>query len=280
MEQLKKLTASCRQNYEKLVLVVALLLLAGAVWYLYAESQKQKQEQEAEPEKVKNTGKDKRLPLVNLARFADATRDATNPPVVNYSGEHNLFNPVKWQVQKAGEKPIKVKTGKEVGADSFQIVRVTPLSLTIAYDRAAISGTPPDINVTGYHMVVTNEAATLPGLRRITQFVQMNATNTKVFLLTEVKGPKEAPAELVATLRDFNNESVSLTTNKPYVRTVGYEAVLKYPTQNRTYPPVRKESAVDIDGEPYKVVDITPTRVVLSDDSNGKRYVIEQIAAP
>jgi len=46
------------------------------------------------------------------------------------------------------------------------------------------------------------------------------------------------------------------------------------------FPRLRKESAVDVDGESYKVVDITPTRVVLSDDSNGKRYAIAQIAAP
>jgi hypothetical protein len=180
-----------------------------------------------------------------LNRYAEATRDATNPPVVNFSGEHNLFNPVKWQVQKTGDKPIKVQTGKEIGIESFKIVRVTPLTLTIAYDRAATSGTAPDIQVSGYHTVVTNEAATLPKLRRIPQFVALNATNTQVFVITEVKGPPEAPTELVATLRDFNNESISFAPTKPYTRTVGYEAELKYPTQNRNYPRLRKESAVD-----------------------------------
>jgi hypothetical protein len=279
MEQLKRITEVCRQHYEKLVLVLALLILAGAVYYLYSESQKEKQTLEDVPKDAKKP-KGKLLPTVNLAPFLEAARDATNPPIVNLSGGHNTFNPVKWQVQRAGEEPVKVTTGTEIGPASCEIVRVTPLNLSIAYDRAAISGTPPDIQVTGYHIVATNELATVPRLRRVTQFVQPNATNTQVFILTEIKGPKENPTELVATLRDFGNETISFAPNKPYSRAVGYEAELKYPSQGRTYPRLRKESAVDIDGESYKVVDITPTRVVLSDDSNGKRYGIVKFAAP
>jgi len=276
MEQVKKISDVCRQHYEKLVLVLALILLAGAVYYLYSESQKEKQTLEELPKAP--TLKKKQMAEVNLARFAEAANDATNPPIVNLSGKHNTFNPVKWQQQRAGEEPIKVETGKEVGPESLQIQRVTPLNLSIAFDRAAISGTPPDTTVTGYHIMVTNEAATLPRFRRLTQFVQTNATNTQVFLLTEIKGPADNPTELVATLRDFNNESISFAPNKPYSRTVGYEVELKYPSLGRTYPHLRKESAVDVDGEPYKVVDITPTRVVLSDDSNGKRYAITAFA--
>jgi len=279
MEQVKKISDVCRQHYEKLLLVLALILLAGAVFYLYTESQKEKEASEQAPGGVKSKNP-KLLARVNLAPFVEVTSAATNAPILNWSGKHNTFNPVKWQQQRTGDEPIKVELGNEVGIESLQIVRVTPLNLTISFDRPAISGTPPEINVTGYHTVVTNEAATLPKFRRVTQLAQTNATNTLIFLLKEVKGRAEEPTELIATLRDFNNESISFGPNKPYSRPVGYEAELKYPSLGRTYPRLRKESAVDVDGEPYKVVDISPTRVVLSDDSNGKRYAITQFAAP
>lgn len=279
MEQLKNIGNVCRQHYEKLVLVFALLLLAAAVWYLWEAGQEEKQKIEQVPtEFTKKPGKS--VPLVNLAELEQPLKESSNTTALAYSGKHNLFNPVKWQQLRAGGPIIKVETGKEVGVEALQIARVTPLYLSISFERAATSGTAPDLTVSGYHTVVTNELAMQPRLRRIPQFIAPNATNSQVFVLTEVKGPPEAPTELVATLRDFDNEKITFAPGKPYTRAVGYEAELKYPGTGRMFPRLRKESAVDLDGESYKVVDITPTRVVLSDDSNGKRYAIAQIAAP
>jgi hypothetical protein len=61
---------------------------------------------------------------------------------------------------------------------------------------------------------------------------------------------------------------------------VGHEAELVYAPSGKKYPRLRKDSPLDIEGEPYKVVDITASKVVVSDDSNGKRYTIEQRVAP
>jgi hypothetical protein len=279
MEQLKKYAQVCRQHYEKLILIGALILLAGAVWYLLNAGQEEKKKLESYlvPKKL-----GKKVTLANLAGFEESLKEATNPPALNFSGKHNTFNPVKWQQPRPGVPPIKVETGKEIGVESLQIKAITPLYLTIAFDRVATSGTAPDLTVTGYHTVVTNELAPLnqPRLRRIPQFIAPNATNTQVFVINEVKGPPDQPTSIEATLKEFDNEKISFGPGKPYVRTVGYEAELKYPATGRAFPRLRKESAVDIDGEPYKVVDITPTRVVLSDDSNGKRYAIAQVATP
>jgi hypothetical protein len=279
MEPLKKIAQLCRQHYEKLILIAALLLLAAAVVYLYQASQEEERLIQEKPRELQRKAA-KPVPPVNLAPFEAALKEATNRPTLNFSGKHNLFNPVKWQQARPGSPIVKVETGKEVGVESVQIVRITPLYLSIAFDRVATSGTAPDITVAGYQTVVTNEIATIPRMRRLPQFIPPNTTNSQVFVLTEVKGPPEAPTEFIATLRDFNNEKISFGPGKPYTRIVGYEAELKYPVLGRTYPRLRKESAVDIDGEPYKIVDIAPTRVVLSDDSNGKRYAIEQVAAP
>jgi hypothetical protein len=282
MEQVKKIGQLCRQHYEKMVLVIVLLLLAGAVWVLYGKSQEENDKVRQMTEGyTKKSGKP--IPAVILQPFESAMRSATNRPALNYAGQHNLFNPVKWQQNRGGGSVIKVQSGTEVGVGAMRIVSVTPLVLSISFEKTAASGT----EVTGYHTMVTNEMATTPRLRRIAQYVAMDpgknpmfATNTQVFVMTDLKGTPDAPTEFGAVLREFENEKISFGPGKPYTRTVGYETELKYLVSGKTYPRLRKDSSVDIEGEMYKVVDIVANKVVLSDDSNGKRYTIDQMVAP
>jgi len=275
MDQLKKIGHLCRQHYEKLILVFVLLLLAYAVIKLFQASQEEGEKTRSMTEGFKTRAGTPVEPA-KLERFAAAMKTATNPPTLNYAGKHNLFNPVKWQQPRGGGPIIKVQFGTEIGIHAMRIVGVNPLHLHIAFDRAALTGA----EVTGYHIVVTNELATLSRHRRIVQYVPTGATNTQVFVITEVKGPPEAPTELVAQLKDFNGEKVSFAPGKPYTRVVGYEAELVHPPNGKKYPRLRRDSPLDIEGEPYKVVDIAANKVVVSDDSNGKRYTIEQMAAP
>jgi hypothetical protein len=279
MEQLKRIVQLGRRHYEKLILVLVLLLLAAGVWYLYTQSQAEREKTQKMTEGYKKKAGPPFQP-VDLSRFDKTMKMATNPPALNFSGKHNLLNPVKWQQPRAGGQIIKVVSGTEVGANAMRIVGVSPLLLSIAFDRAATSGTDADAVVTGYHIVVTNDLILRPRNPRIVQYVPLGATNTQVFILTEVKGPSNAPTEFVAQLKDFNNESITFAPGKPYTRVVGYETELSYPPSGRKYPRLRKDSPLDIEGEPYKVVDIGSNKVVVSDDSNGKRYTIEQTAAP
>src|SRR5688572_29895327 len=126
MEQLKNIGQACHQHYEKLVLSLVLLLLAGAVWFLYQASQAEKEKIRQIPIAFeRKTGKP--VPPVTLIRFEAAMKEATNPPPLNFAGQHNLLNPVKWQQPRGGGAVLKVQTGKEVGAEAMQIVRITPI---------------------------------------------------------------------------------------------------------------------------------------------------------
>ena len=241
MDQLKKIGLLCRHHYEKLILVFVLLLLAGAVWYLYQATQVEGEATRKMTEGF-NTPKGGGVLPANLDRFAAAMKVGTNPPALNFAGKHNLFNPVKWQQPRGGGQTIKIVSGAEVGANAMRIVGIGPLQLSVAFDRPAATGA----EVTGYHIVVTNELATLARLRRIVQYVPTGATNTQVFILTEVKGPPEAPTELVARLKDFNNETISFAPGKPYTRVVGHEAELIYAPSGKKYPRLRKDSPLDI----------------------------------
>jgi hypothetical protein len=279
MEQLKRIGTACRQHYEKLILSLVLLLLAVGVWYLYQASQEEKEKVRQVPLGFERKSV-KGVAPVNLASHGAVVREGTNPPALNLAGKHNLFNPVKWQQARQGGQIIKIVSGTEVGPEAMRIVRVRPLQLILAYERAASSGSGADAVVTGYHTVVTNELIANPVRRRIAQYLTIGDTNKQVFVLTEVKGPPLEPTELVAQLKDFGNEKVSFAPGKPYSRVVGHEAELKYPPSGKTHPPLRAGSPLDIEGEPYKIVDITPSKVVLSDDSNGKRYTIAEFVAP
>jgi hypothetical protein len=275
MDQLKQIAQACRQHYEKLILVVVLLLLAFAVFQLFLASQEEGEKTRTMTEGFKTRAGGELKP-VSLDRFMATMKVATNPPPLNFSGKHNLLNPVKWQQPRGGGPIIKVVSGDEVGGGALRIVSISPLNLSIAFSRPSLLGD----EVTGYHIETTNDLVLRPRNPRQTQFVANGATNTQVFILTEIKGPPKEPTELVAVLRDFNNEKITFAPNAPYTRVVGYEAELVYPPNGKKYPRLRKDSPLEIDGEPYKVVDISANAVVVSDDSNGKRYTIEQKAAP
>src|SRR6185503_10805716 len=109
MEQLKNIGNVCRQHYEKLILIGALILLAGAVWYLWQASQEEKDKITKVAGDIVRT-KPKPVPPVNVAELEHSLKDATNATGLAYSGKHNLFNPVKWQ--QLGGRIIKVETGK------------------------------------------------------------------------------------------------------------------------------------------------------------------------
>jgi hypothetical protein len=288
MEQLKNLGQLCRQHYEKLILALVMLLLAGAVYFIYTASQKEVLDVGNLPEKFKKGGgKPPAAPvLTNVLAALDRSTNATNRLSLELSGSHNLLNPVKWVRPVGGGEPVKDVDGS-VGVRSMQIKGITPLQVTIAYTRAGSAEVNGTVEVHGYQTMLTNDLEKHPRRRRKAQFIRRVvsdsgavtfSTNKLFFDLTAVKGPAAAPTELTAKLKD-SDELVTFAPGKPFTRVVGYEASLVYPLSKRQYSRLRKGSSVDLEGESYKVVDISPGKVVLSDESNGKRYSIEQLAS-
>lgn len=271
MEQVKRIL---RQHYEKIVLVLVLLLMGAAAVWIYGESQKQRDIIKAIPVGFERQ-KVKGVKPVDLGPIEKAIQAAANPPPVVLSGGHNLFNPVRW-VQSPGQEPIKVATGGEIGVSKIQIEKIRPLNLTIAFEKVAATGTGDQKIVNGYNTTVTNDVTR----RRSAQFMSVNETNKPVFVITSVKGPADAPTELVGKLKDFGGETFTFGPGKPYVRAVGYEVDLKYSLNGNAYPRLRAGGSVTIEGDTYKIVDITESAVVLSEQSNGKRYTIGSSTPP
>jgi hypothetical protein len=279
MEKLQNIGQLCRQHYEKIILSVALLLLAGAVIYLFDESKTQ-------------AGKIREIPIgyekkkvnpvqpVEMKGFLAVLKQAEKPLALDFSGPHNLFNPVQWRINKGSKDVIKVVSPDLVGAQAMRIVSIRPLHLSVAYGQAVSSGTGAELVVNGYRMFLTNEMATPPVPRITRPFVSINATNKdSPFVLREVTGAPMEPEQLAAEFKE-SGEKFSFTPAKPFFKIIGYDSELRYPGSTNTTGFIRKGAPLDIDGQPYKVVDITPTEVVLSDDSNGKLYSITKFVAP
>lgn len=277
MEQLKRIGGICRQHYEKIVLVLVLLLMAAAAVVIYGKSQEQRKIIQEIPVGFERQ-KVKGVKPVDLSRVDQAIQGASSPPAVVLGGKHNLFNPVRW-VQYPGQPIKKVETGQEVGPGQMLVEKIRPLNLTIAFDKAGTSGTGDQRVVTGYHTVITNDVAP-PARRRVSQFMGVGDTNKQMFVIMAVNGPADTPTELVARLKEFGGETISFGPGKPYVRAVGYEADLKYKVTGASFPRLRVGATLTVDGDAYKIVDITENAVVMSDQSNGQRYTVGTSTPP
>jgi hypothetical protein len=274
MDSIKKLGEVCKQHYEKLLLIVALLVLAIAVAYLYMENQKQKERIKEFFTDVKRT-KVSPVQPANLTNFNSVLATLQNPPRLDFGRPHYLLNPVKWKETPQGDL-YKEEKGTESGIDLLEIVSITPLNFTIAFERKAGPG---------FWINITNEVITGGPGRRIAQFATLNATNTKVFILRDIKGPPapEDPAqeeewvkqiELVLELKE-SGERVSISKEKPFMRAEAYQADLRYPLENKTFLKQRVGAQLSFGGEEYRISAINQNEIILlegNDKKHTKRY--------
>jgi len=270
MDFLKKIGDACRLHYEKFLLSLVLLGLATAVLYL-------NKTKEDEDIKIKNfltrvrTTKVAPLKPVDLSANDAALAVITNPPALNLSLPHHLFNPVKWQRPPPPNQQtlIKLVTGDEVGWAKMAVSRILPLNFIINLERVPTPGS--------FYIGVTHEGAERAVDRKKKQRFATQNTKNEFFTLKEVQGPPEDPTELVLELAD--GKKVSISKDKPYTQVEGYEADLKYTIDSKAYNNLRVNSPIRFLGEDYIVVAITQNEVVVSARSNDKKYTVRQTAA-
>lgn len=269
MDFVKKITDACRAHYEKLVLTLVLLGLAGAVVYLNstkAEEEKKIKDFLADVGRKSHTA----VKPADTSANEAALKLIASPPGLNFSLPHHLLNPVRWQRRPDGEL-IKMAKGDEVGWPKMIVSQVTNLNFVISLERT--------VNPGQYYFGITREAAERPAERKKKQrFATLNAKN-EFFTLKEIKGPPEDPTELVLELADGVTQ-VSVTKDKPYTQVEGHEAELKYTVDGKTFPNLRLNSPLRFQGEDYIVVAIAPSEVVVSARSNDKKYTVRPPAAP
>ena len=244
-----------KKHYEKIVLCVVLLgLAAAAMWMRMAidKAQNNLPVASASPAAGGRGARTKgggtaSIPLLDLSTNERALALATNPPLITLSGEHNLFNPVTWKRKSDGTLLKIVKQGP----DALIITNITPLYTIISYDHASGGGS-------GVYVMATATQSDLQHPKRvITEFAKKNEkVKSGLYIIRDVKGDADNPSEIDVELT-ANGEIVPITKEKPYQREDSCIADLRYEPDAKTFYKVHVTDPLKLDGESYKVVEIT-----------------------
>jgi hypothetical protein len=181
---------------------------------------------------------------------------------VKLAGEHNLFNPVTWQKRPDGGL-VKMT---DTGPNAVEVQEIRPLRLMLAFD--SVEGTPQEVQ---YQLSFLNEAqhAGKP-TPRIAAVKQKN----NMFTIEEVIGETNNPTALKVLIAG-DRDAVTIAPGKPYERTIGYTADLKYLPAQKLWKNQKVKDELPIGGETYNIVAITQNEVVLSAKSNKKQTILE-----
>jgi len=250
-----------KAHYEKVILRIVLLGLA-ALAALMPVRVAQERERQAQREGEITNPKVKEYQPLDLTTNAAVLARLEQPPAVKLAGEHNLFNPVTWQKRPDGGL-VKMT---DTGPNAVEVQEIRPLRLMLAFD--SVEGTPQEVQ---YQLSFLNEAqhAGKP-TPRIAAVKQKN----NMFTIEEVIGETNNPTALKVLIAG-DRDPVTIAPGKPYERTIGYTADLKYPPAQKLWKNQKVKDELPIGGETYNIVAITQNEVVLSAKSNKKQTILE-----
>ena len=267
-----------KKHYEKILLTVVLLGLVGALVFLpflIAGDQQKVRDMTGvvlNPRVIP-------LPELDLTRQTNVVERLQSSYTLDFSATNRLFNPLKWQKKPDGSL-IPVKAGT-IGPEAVVVTKTTPLylnltldSVILAADSTATNSTATNEMTARYEISVERQAAAYPTMRRKQQrYVSMDDSKKDVFTLVQVKGPPENPDNLVLKLAD-TGQTNNVSKDKPFRRVDGYTADLKYDLENRSWSGQRIGNHLRFAGDDYTVVDINSNEVVLSAQSNQKKWTL------
>lgn len=251
-----------KNHYEKILLSVVLLGLAGAAAWLPFKIGEARQ---GLSEIMQALPKPKGIKPVDLSTNLAVLEKLKTPMTPDFGPPQLVFNPVIWK-QRSDGTLFKIETSNP--ADALKILKVTPLNLVIALEKIAVNGT----NI-GYTFAVTNQAAHRFPASKESSYMKIRDKN-KYFVLKGVKGAPEDPEVLdIELLRD--KQPLSVGKNKPVELLEGYAADMAYPIENKTFVDVRVGNSISFGGDKYKIIAITAEEVRVQADSNDKQTTIK-----
>lgn len=260
-----------KKNYEKVILSLVLLgLLAATLQLLFQISSERQRLEELTQMDVSRENKE--LQPFDLSTNETVLRRLRRPDPVILSGDHNLFNPVKWTRRS---ESVRKETAVLEGAPALVIDGLKPLKTIISYE-----GTSPMGKDVAHSFRVTREADRERSNRlpKMYQTLPIPGMQNEVFVLRELRPDSKNPTEFVLELRD-DKSVVVVSKEKPYEAVAGYLADLKYPPENLSFVGKRVDEKLTFGGDTNNIVAITSTNVTVEALSNRKRTTISIKAA-
>ena len=253
-----------KQHYEKILLSVILLGLAvAAAWLLMAI-------EEAKRNLVTTVSIEPRpaKPL-DLQTNELALQAVQNPPGLKITDGTDLFNPMTWR-QRPDGSIMRIASASE--AEALKILKIEPLDFILSFDRKADGD--------AYYLGVVREANHRLPAPKLQRYAKLNVTND-VFVIRQVKGPAEDPAELVVELTDSRlypnaKNVISIAKDKPYQHVEGYSVDLKNDVDGKIFRDQRVGTNVVLSSDSYKIIAINQNEVRVQANSNQKPTTIRR----
>lgn len=262
-----------KKNYEKLVLGLVLLAVAGVAVFLMNSVSKVKADLETALQQFEKSKKKEPSPVdlgTNVLMLSKVTKAS---PVVLSAPDHHTFNPITWAWAANGRlEPTRPRP--DVGAAGLTYVRSHNLDLEIAF--ADVAGTPDSPR---YQFSVRREYEKLPNNRRpMVESVAVGAeSKNQVFRLVEARGPKENPTDFVCELASTREQFV-INRTKSFKKTLGYAADLRYDAQKKEFSQKRTGDTLNLSGVTYKIVAIEKDELVVSAPNSERTTVLKSSA--
>ena len=205
------------------------------------------------------------LPGLDLTRQTNVVAQLRSPYRLDFETTNRLFNPVGWVRMSDG----RLRKETRINPLAAVVTAVTPLYTALTLDAVST-------NELGARYVIGVErqaAANANSRRRQSRYVSTDDPKKDVFTLIQVVGPPEDPENLVLRLAD-TGETVQVSKGKPFRRVDGYSADLKYDPDNAKWTGQRIGNHLRFAGDDYTIVDISSNEVVLSAQSNQKKWTL------
>ena len=265
-----------KNHYEKIILSVVLLCLAGVAAWLAIQVQYLKEDLASQVDAV--TPKDPvTVQPVPSARYSNILYRATNAMKMDLSKSNKVFAPQQIKMTPKGDK---YRSG-DIGANAVQVRGLTNLHLLI---EGRVTGAADKLT---YNLLVKREYELRPGNRSERAVsVSPGGSSRKVderlsLKLLEAKGAVGETTEMIVEMTlDGEKETITVSKDKPFKRRLSYAADLFYPPDNQNLGLKRETEDIVIGGETNNIVAIRETEVVLSSNQSTKRTILKVKPSP
>jgi len=267
-----------KSHYEKIILSLVLLLMAGGAVMLVMEAGSVQAELDSFKQVIVTTGGQRPEPP-NRSAY-DAAISNAQPRLIDLTKGHKVFNPELWYVNTNGDLVI----GTNVGVSKLFVTEIKPLRLRL---DLVISGSAERPS---YLIRMTREFMTkLTDQKPVNRSVSLNSTNfldetkRRYLVPRAINPPPDNPTVLLDYFEPGREvEKVTLTKDKPFETVVDYGAKLLYSVENIQFPsPLRKDVLYErkdaqlmFAGDTNIIVEITASNVVVKAISNDKPTTI------